>query len=440
MVPDGNLAQVHQAQQQVTVAQVRHGILADRLGFDSFYLTEHHFQVEGAEHSPNPILTGVAIASRTKRIRIGQATNILPQWEPIRLAEQAAMLDVISGGRLDFGIGRGYQPRESEVLGGAFGGTTQDQERNRAIFQESFELILKAWTEPSFSHHGEFFTIPPTYTKWNHAQSRAYFGEQNVGRTLDDVFKLGEADDYGVGANPVERTTTILKELSVFPQPLQKPYPPLFMPIFSKRSADWAAEHGVNCYGLVAPASQITALMERYHEKAELYGWRDRLGDGEPWKPGWDARRRRGIAYVRGIHCTDIAGPESGQRYYEGHSRQWGYYGPFGFNQALTDVGEPKLAIDATVTGEFLNEKNVIVVGSRDEIIERLCKEHVSMGTEDTHLLTWFECSGFESSEIEEQMQFFAEEIAPVLRREFGGAVELEESTVDLDVGSFSAA
>src|SRR5271163_4427944 len=119
MVPDGNLAAIHESLQRVLVGQVRQGILADQLGYDSFYLTEHHFQYEGAEFSPNPMSVGMSVASRTKRIRIGQATNVLSEWEPIRFAEQAAMLDVVSGGRLDCGVGRGYQGREVEVLGGA---------------------------------------------------------------------------------------------------------------------------------------------------------------------------------------------------------------------------------------------------------------------------------------------------------------------------------
>ena len=137
-------------------------------GFDYFFLTEHHFQPEGAEYSPNPLLTETAIAAQTKRIRLGQCANILTWHHPVRIAEQAAMLDVISGGRLEFGMGRGYQPRETEVLGGQMGATIQDQERNRAYFEEAYEIIMKCWTQESFSHHGEFFTIPPSYTRWNH--------------------------------------------------------------------------------------------------------------------------------------------------------------------------------------------------------------------------------------------------------------------------------
>src|ERR1700739_3123314 len=128
---DGTLAQVHKAAQETLVNQVRQGILAERLGFQSFWLTEHHFQPEGAEMSPNPLMVQTAIASRTRRLRLGQAANIIVWHHPVRLAEQIATLDVISGGRVACGIGRGYQPRENETLGRPYGSTIQDQERKR---------------------------------------------------------------------------------------------------------------------------------------------------------------------------------------------------------------------------------------------------------------------------------------------------------------------
>ena len=182
---DGTLEERNESTQRETVAQVRQGILADQLGFNYIFFTEHHFQPEGAEHSPNPLFTEMAIAARTNRLRLGQLANILSWWHPLRIAEQAAMLDVLSGGRLEFGIGRGYQNRETESLGGHYGTTNQDQERNRAYFEEAFAIIRKAWSQPSFSHQGEFFTLPPSYTKWHHAQTIAYFKRPEAGYAID---------------------------------------------------------------------------------------------------------------------------------------------------------------------------------------------------------------------------------------------------------------
>src|SRR6202012_4123247 len=122
-------------------------VLADRLGFSGLCMTEHHFSVEGIGLTPKPILAEVAIAAHTDRIRLVQIANIIPEHEPIRLAEQAAMLDVISGGRLEFGLGRGYQAREVETFGSVLGSSLMDDERNRVWFDEARELILKAWTQ-----------------------------------------------------------------------------------------------------------------------------------------------------------------------------------------------------------------------------------------------------------------------------------------------------
>ena len=180
-VNDGSLEEVHRAAQETLVNQVRQGILAEKLGFQSFWLTEHHFQPEGAEMSPNPLQAQMAIATQTKKIRLGQCANIVVWHHPVRLAEQIALLDVISGGRVECGIGRGYQPRENETLGRPYGSTIQDQERNRKSFEEVVTIMKKCWTENSFSHHGENFSVPPTYTKWNHKQTLAYFGMEKAG-------------------------------------------------------------------------------------------------------------------------------------------------------------------------------------------------------------------------------------------------------------------
>ena len=252
----GSLAERFESYRRETINQIRQGILAEELGFHYWFLTEHHFQPEGAEYSPNPLMTEMAIAARTKRIRLGQLANILAWHHPVRLAEQAALLDVVSGGRLEFGIGRGYQSRETEVLGGPMGATVQDQERNRVYFEEAYAILLKAWTEPSFSYAGEFFTIPPTYTKWHHSQTMAYFEQPETGWELSRVLDVGEPDPVP-NPMPVMGSTTTLREISVFPQPLQKPYPQIWQPVASERSIRWAARHGVNCHQQLEPTRRL---------------------------------------------------------------------------------------------------------------------------------------------------------------------------------------
>ena len=142
------------------------GVVSDRLGFDSFWLTEHHFQYEGYEVVPNGILVGTIVAERTERIRIGMAFNVVPQWHPLKLAEDFATLHNISGGRGILGVGRGTVPREAEVMGSKIGSfDNPDQkaadEHNRKQFSEAMQVIRMALDQETFSFHGDVYDFPP---------------------------------------------------------------------------------------------------------------------------------------------------------------------------------------------------------------------------------------------------------------------------------------
>lgn len=427
VVNDGSLEEVHQSFQRVLIAQVRQGILADRLGFNYLFMTEHHFQPEGAEFSPNPLLVETAIAAHTRRIRLGQMANIITWWHPVRIAEQAAMLDVISGGRLEMGIGRGYQPRENETFGWPYGSTIQDQERNRVYYQEAYEIILKCWTQPSFHHRGQFYTIPPAYTKWHHKGTMAYFSMPKAGRRLEDVLELGDPDPYG-GPNPVLQSHTILKELSVFPQPLQKPHPQFWEPLTTGRSIRWAAERGVNGYFIVEPISRLRRNIEVYYEAAEKAGWPDRLNRG-PFKYGWDAEKKRGIVTCRHVHLA-MPGKDKDrelQRFKLGLEMEWDYYGPFGFATVLADLDESPYDPGMRVTGDLLLEKGTAIFGTPDHVAEELLKIKEQCGYEDFHVGVWFERAGYSTEEIEEEMVYFAEEVVPLLAKACGGQMQNPE-------------
>lgn len=421
-ISNGSLKDAHEAAQRTTIAQVRQGILAEKLGYDYWFQTEHHFQPEGAEFSPNPLLSQMAIAANTKRIRLGQAANIITWHHPLRLAEQIAMLDVISGGRVECGIGRGYQPRENETLGRPYGSTIQDQERNRASFEEAFEIIIKAWTEPSFSHRGENFSIPPRYTKWNHQHTKAYFAQEQVEREVEDILKLGGPDLYA-GGNPVVATTTTLKEISVFPQPVQKPYPQLWQPMTSPRSIKWAAENGVNGYFVGEVNEQLAKNIEIYYTAAEQAGWPDRLDRGA-LRYGWDSEKRRGIGIARFLHpiLPGVDRARELERLKRGLELQFDYIGPF-FEGILVPVGE-------RVTAEMLIDTEVALVGTPDELVEKIMKIKDECGYEDIMFAGLFEKAGFSGREIEDMMQYFAEEAAPQLRDACGGGPQWETEAV----------
>ncbi|MDH3604436.1 MAG: LLM class flavin-dependent oxidoreductase, partial [Candidatus Tectomicrobia bacterium] len=120
----------------------------DRLGFNTFWMAEHHFQPEGYECIPNVIMLALHLAHITENLRFGCGFNITPMWHPLRLAEDFATVDILTGGRIIFGVGRGYHTREVET----FGSPLLDQPANRALFEEQVEIVLKALQEESFSH------------------------------------------------------------------------------------------------------------------------------------------------------------------------------------------------------------------------------------------------------------------------------------------------
>jgi len=131
--------------------------LMDRLGYDTFWMAEHHFQHEGYECIPNLLMMAVHLAHLTHSLNIGCGFNITPMWHPLRLAEDYAVADILTGGRVVFGVGRGYHTREVET----FRAPLLDQEANRAVFEEQVEIIFKAFNEEAFSHKGKYYTLPP---------------------------------------------------------------------------------------------------------------------------------------------------------------------------------------------------------------------------------------------------------------------------------------
>ena len=128
----------------------------DELGYYCMWTAEHHFQREGYECFPNLILLGVHLAGLTKQLKFGGAFNVVPMWHPLRLAEDFAMADIMTGGRLIFGVGRGYHSREVET----FGAPVIDNDANKELFEEQMEIIFKAFNEDSFTHQGKHYTIP----------------------------------------------------------------------------------------------------------------------------------------------------------------------------------------------------------------------------------------------------------------------------------------
>jgi alkanesulfonate monooxygenase SsuD/methylene tetrahydromethanopterin reductase-like flavin-dependent oxidoreductase (luciferase family) len=182
--------------------------LADELGYDSVWVAEHHFSNYG--YSANPLLLIARACVTARRVRFGQAVIVTPFWHPLRLAEDIAITDILTDGRLEIGLGRGYQPLEFKGLG-------VDQDQSREIFQEQFEVMRQAWTATDFTR--------PTGKHY-----------------------------------PVRHPVTVL------PPPLQQPHPPLWVAVQSEPSLDWSAANG--CDIILSGAStaweDLTSWIERF--------------------------------------------------------------------------------------------------------------------------------------------------------------------------------
>ena len=142
---------------------IEYNVEAEALGYDSSFVVEHHFTGFGQVSASLNLLTWVA--ARTATLRLGTAVIVLPWHNPVLLAEQAATIDLLSGGRLEFGVGRGYRHNE-------FASFCIPIEEAEERFEESLALIVKSWTsEQRFSHHGKFWHFedivvePPTRQK-----------------------------------------------------------------------------------------------------------------------------------------------------------------------------------------------------------------------------------------------------------------------------------
>ena len=229
-------------------------ILAEELGFEAMWLGEHHFGPYEVGDLPNPILLGADLAARTSRIRIGQMANIAPWWHPIRLAEDLAILDNMSGGRVEVGFGRGIWPYEGPQFH-PNADPRKDRE-NRELFQETLEIVRKIWTNEYFSHQGENYSFPVDDTVFSHPK---------------------------YPSNPAWQDGDRVTKLRVTPKPYQKPHPPLWMTVSTDRSVTTAAELGLR------PATGSPRRSESGS------GWNSTPRSGAKWRVGrslWEKTRR----------------------------------------------------------------------------------------------------------------------------------------------------
>ena len=160
--------------------------LAEELGFDFVFIAEHHFSNYGM--SPAPLMQALAIAERTKTIRVGTAVLVLPMWQPLRLAEEVAVLDNLTGGRFFCGIGRGYQPHEFDRAG-----VTLEDSRDR--FSECLDVLLKAWSmDTSFTYEGRYIQVPHPTVVWPKPLQKPHPIKLIAGTSLDTLRLAAQHD------------------------------------------------------------------------------------------------------------------------------------------------------------------------------------------------------------------------------------------------------
>ena len=219
-------------------------ILAEELGFEAMWLGEHHFGPYGVGDLPNPILLGADLAARTSRIRIGQMANIAPWWHPIRLAEDLAMLDNMTRGRVEVGFGRGIWPYEGPQFHP--NADPRKDAENRELFREMVEIVREIWTNEYFSYRGTNYSFPAEDTVFSHPK---------------------------YPPNPAWQDGEKVTKLRVTPRPYQKPHPPLWMTVSTDRSVTTAAQLGLKACYWQPPALRIRQRMEIYAQvRTELEG------------------------------------------------------------------------------------------------------------------------------------------------------------------------
>ena len=354
----------HKAMWAATERIIDMGVLSDELGFDSFWLTEHHFQHEGYEVIPNGILIGAILAERTERIRIGMAFNIVPQWHPLRLAEDFATMHNLSGGRGILGVGRGTVPREAETLGtkiGSFDNPDQAaaDELNRLQFDEGMQVLRLALDNDTFSFHGEVYDFPPP----------------------------GIPDRGG-----------FVEELTLVPRPLY-PYE-VWQAITSPPTLEQVPRRG---WGGVFWNNHHSFVKMRWEQFAEIYA--------ETHGRQLERGEHRQLVLCTCVEDTHEAAVDSVRN---GHDEFWKFLGPYGWSKGYMGPDGKPAAAGLIPTLEESIEQKIWVVGNADDVAEQINWYSGLLGGLE-NLLLFPAMPGDSYAKVGDQIHRLAQEVLPQL-------------------------
>jgi alkanesulfonate monooxygenase SsuD/methylene tetrahydromethanopterin reductase-like flavin-dependent oxidoreductase (luciferase family) len=326
----------------------------DELGYHAIWLAEHHFQHEGYECLPNVLMAAVHLAHLTRQIRIGCGFNIAPMWHPLRLAEDFATADILTRGRVIFGVGRGYHTREVET----FGAPMLDADANRELFEEQVELMLQCFNAESFSHKGKHYEVPP----------------------------------------PVEYRGYQMREVTCVPRPKHLPVD-IWMPIASSKSIDYMASKNFKAMVTLNGEKILDDVVKAYRDACAKYGRQKQLGQDMIWGAG--------------LYLADTP-QEAARRVEDAHDERYKWFAPFGFVRYADEQGRtwgtpgapartPNLADGIAQKAWFCGPPKHVIDGIRSI-------EAKYPGLED-FMIHWAE--GLGPKEFKEQLRWFARDVMP---------------------------
>jgi luciferase family oxidoreductase group 1 len=311
---------------------------ADRLGFESIWCAEHHFSTYG--YLSRPLMLATHLANKTERIRVGSAVVVLPLHHPLIVAEEIAMADLLSGGRLDVGLGRGYQTYEFERLGISL-------DDSRARFEEGVDILLKAFEGKPFGYEGKHYRFDET---------------------------------------------------SVFPLPVQKPHPPIWVVGQSKESIIATAKRGFN---LVSGGFGVP--IERLREFRKSFD--DSITD-----PKLKSKIR--VSTQRPVYVTR----DESELPAVVEEARWNMRVTLSLRQGLERVEKGRaVAIPFEKepdTQELLDR--YFVMGTPETCIARLTELREAMGIDHFNANFWF--GDLPQKQMLDSMKLFAEEVMPAFK------------------------
>ena len=360
--------------------------MAEDLGFDALSTTEHHFHSEGYEASIAPLLLYTDLAARTERIKFASLGLVLPTWDPIRVAEEIAVLDHLTKGRFVAGFARGYQDRWTNVLGqhyhvtGAPMDGSEVDAHNRAVFEEVFKIMKMAWTQESIRFKTKYYEVPAPYEegiqRWPVAKNwTAKYGAE------------GEVDENGV-----------VQRICVVPKPYTQPHPPIWQPFsVSERTIRWCAAENIVPWILIAHPPSFRELCEAYREEAAKAGRQLALGES--------------VGAFRSVHLGD----SYTQAYSLGAECQGAgfieYFSGFGFFEAYRFPGE---TTPVPNTFERMVESKYALVGTTDDIKREL---EALQKNSNVEWFGWFFDQGLMPwDETRRQLETFGKEVLPAFK------------------------